>query len=830
MKFVKRIIGFIFVMVLTIGLLPNRVLAKSNKIDQRIASMSNEEKIALMIMPSFRKQSGVDINYDNIKDIISSYEFSGVILFAENTPDIDSTMRFIDLLQNANKNHESRLLISIDQEGGYVTRLGVGTNMPGNMALTATNDPKKAYDAAKVIGSELKALGINTNFAPVVDVNNNPANPIIGVRSFSDDADIVSRYATEFMKGLQSEDIATSLKHFPGHGDTSTDTHTNLAIVNKTYDELKNNELIPFQSLINNGTDMIMTAHIQYPNIEKETYVSKSDQNTYTVPATLSKTFLTDILRKDMGYNGVIITDALDMKAIADNFDLIDASVRAINAGTDILLMPYTFDSQYNQLKSYIQSLASMIGNEISEENVNASVKRILELKEKKGLFEAYDNSDLEERIANAKNVVSSKVNHDKEFEIAKNAITMIKNENSVLPLDSEDKTVVLYEYSSHIEAVNNALAKLKSNGIISSGDNVSVYPFYDSTGLPLDVLKTKVADAKNVIMIHSLYGHSDLKDPDLIKMNDLIDYVHENNGKVVVLSTQLPYDVVKFTKADAIALTYVANGIRFNLNDYEKEIPKYGANVIAGIYMLFSTEDNMKGVLPVNIYNVNDENQYTNELLYKRGFGLKYLADADLEELSEIEKQAEKKLKGNKKYSEETFNKLKSIYDNLLTFYEDNEVLLEDKQDEVDNFTKELKKAISELKAIYEIIEGNNQEFKDDDLVIKANGEVVNLVRLDVDGDKLDFANYELKAGSTIVTLKADYLSTLKNGNHKLTFVYNDGQVDASFIIPETINPTSDNIDISPKTGDNVLFYLSLLGVSIVALFGIQTKRKMIE
>ena len=616
-------IAIIFVIILSTLLLI--IFLKPKNVDNILSSMSNEEKIAQMLMPSFRKQKDVEINYDNIKDIISTYNFAGVILFAENTPDVESTMRFIDLLQSANKNHKSRLLIGIDQEGGYVARLVVSTTMPGNMALAATNNSNYAYDAAKIIGKELKVLGINTNFAPVVDVNSNPSNPVIGVRSFSDDANVVATYSEKFMKGLQSEGIITSLKHFPGHGDTSTDTHTNLAIVNKTYNELKNNELIPFQKLINSNVEMIMTAHIQFPNIEKDTYTSISDSNTYTLPATLSKTILTDILRKDMKYKGIIVSDALDMDAISKNFDLVDASIKAINAGADILLMPFTYDSQKDELKDYIKTLASKVGSEISEERVNESVLRILKLKEDKGLLQPYDNSNLEANILKAKQNVSSKENHDEEFEIAKKAITMVKNDDNILPLNSNDKTLILYEYDSHVKSINNALSLLIDNKIIENKDNINTYPIYKDNKINLDNILKKAEKYKNIIIIHSLYSSEDLNDPDLNKMNKIIDYAHKNKSRVIVLSTQLPYDVAKLNKADAILLTYLANGIKFNISEYDKELPKYGPNIIAGIYMLYSNKENLNGVLPVNIYNIDDDNKFTNEILYKRGYGLKY-------------------------------------------------------------------------------------------------------------------------------------------------------------------------------------------------------------
>ena len=824
MNYIRKIISIMIIFSLTIGgfLIPNNVYAMTSKVDTILSQMSNEDKIAQMIMPSFRKQPGVNINEDNIKDIISTYNFAGVILYAENTPDIESTIRFVDLLQNANKNNYSRLLISIDQEGGYVTRLGIGTKMPGNMALTATNNSNYAYNSAKIIGSELKVLGINTNFAPVVDVNSNPSNPVIGIRSFSDDANTVATYSEKFMQGLQSEGIITSLKHFPGHGDTKTDTHTGLAIINKTYDELKQSELIPFQKLINSGTDMIMTAHIEFPNIETDTYVSKKDGNTYTLPATLSKKILTDILRNDMGYNGIIVTDALDMAAISSQFGIEDASIRAINAGVDILLMPYTYDSQINEFKAYIQSLASKIGTEINEDNVNASVRRILKLKEEKGLLEEYDNPNLEEKITNAKNIVSSKENHNEEFEIAKKSITMIKNDDNVLPINSEDKTVILYEYGSHIEAVNNAIRLLKKDGNDINEENISVYPFYKNNQLPLDEVKEAVKDAKNVVMIRSSYGNADLKDPDVDKMNELIDYVHEKGGKVIAMSTQLPYDIVKFKNADALVLTYFANGIWINLDDYEKELPSYGPNVMAGIYMLFTQKDNMNGVLPVNIYNLDDNNNYTNELLYQRGFGLKYLNNANVDELNKNKNQAKEIINSDKEYTSDSLNVLKEIYNKVLKYQDDNPELLEDKQNEIDNLVLELQNAINNLKAIYKILDGNNQEYeKGKDISIRANGNLEDLVMLMVDNNKLDSSNYKLEKGSTIAILNANYLNTLDAGDHTLTFVYNDGKVDATFTISKA--STVDNI----QTGDNIIKYIMLLILSIISLIGIISNKK---
>ena len=195
------------------------------------------------------------------------------------------------------------MLISIDHEGGIVTRLGTGTNFPGNMAIGATRNSKYSYMVGKAIGSELHSLGINVNLAPVIDTNNNPKNPVIGLRSFSSDPNIVSEMGIPMIKGMQEEKIIAVGKHFPGHGDTATDTHLGLAVVDKSYDELSKTEFVPFKKAIDSGIDMIMTAHVQLPQIEKDYFISKTgDKITY--PSTISDDVITGILRNKMKFNG----------------------------------------------------------------------------------------------------------------------------------------------------------------------------------------------------------------------------------------------------------------------------------------------------------------------------------------------------------------------------------------------------------------------------------------------------------------------------------------------------------------------------------------------
>ena len=249
-----------------------------------LSSMTLEEKVAQMMMPAFRTwtkgKSSLDVTKLNKEQeaLIKKYPFGGVILFAENLKNADQSRDLIREIQAASLKGFSRaaLLIAADQEGGRVSRLAYGTQMPGNMALGASGDPDAARQEAALMGEELSSLGFNLDFAPVMDVNSNPANPVIGLRSFSDDPEAAGALGAAFTKGLHSRGIISALKHFPGHGDTDTDSHTGLPVIDKSLEELRRCELIPFERGLQEA-DMVMTAHILYPQIETKTYISRRD-------------------------------------------------------------------------------------------------------------------------------------------------------------------------------------------------------------------------------------------------------------------------------------------------------------------------------------------------------------------------------------------------------------------------------------------------------------------------------------------------------------------------------------------------------------------------
>lgn len=632
----KKLFAFALVAVMLLSVVTVfPAYAAQSKAEQYLSTMTTEDKISQMIMPAFRYSTDADGNRTNVTEItdeiaatLEKHSYSGVILFGQNTPTNENTTRLVDALQKANAAGGDRpqLLITTDQEGGNVTRLGQGTMMPGNMALGAINDLSVTKEVASMMGAELSALGINADFAPDVDVNNNPANPVIGVRSFADDAQTVAAHGSAFVEALNDAGVISTLKHFPGHGDTDTDSHTGLPCINKTYAELKQNELIPFRACINAGSQMIMTAHIEYPQIETTTYTSKQTGKEIYLPATLSKTIITDILRGDMGYDGVVITDAMEMDAISKHFDKYDAAKLAIEAGVDILLMPVdtTTAEGFAEMDTYISTLAQMANDgEISMDKIDAAVLRILKLKENNNLFTAYDGSDIESRVEYAINNVGTKESHDKEWEITKKAMTLVKNDDNTLPLTTTNqKTIVLVPYDDETIPMNYAVRKLTQDGKLPEGAEVVAYSYRNKTA---DDVLPMIEGADNVVFMSEVYGAYALKG-DIAKMADtLADTIHENDGKFIVMSVSLPYDVARFQKADAIMIAYLPRSMTVDPEDKVTEIQQYGSNMPVALYMMFSKDDAPTAKLPINIPQLDESYSFTETVLYERGFGLTY-------------------------------------------------------------------------------------------------------------------------------------------------------------------------------------------------------------
>lgn len=612
----------------------NTILTDGKTPEEIVSQMTLEQKIGQMIMPAFRtyNQTNVTEMNDTIRAAVEKYGFGGVILFAENTQGTEQTARLVSAFQDAalseTSNTQIPLMVAIDQEGGSVARLQTGSSLCSNMTLGAARSTDLAASSATIIGSELSALGINVDFAPDMDINNNPSNPVIGIRSFSSNADLVSKLGTAFIDGLHSQNVATALKHFPGHGDTGTDSHTGLPQINKTYEQLKQCELIPFQSGITAGTDIVMTAHIQYPQIESTTYTSLKGGEVY-LPATLSKTMITDVLRGDMGYDGVVSTDAMEMRAIADNFNQTDTATLAINADVDILLMPTSTSTaaEIDSMESYIDAIVSQVASgAIDEDTITKSATRIIQLKQKRGILNT-TIGNVDEKVAAAKTVVGSKAHHDEEWRITQKGMTLIKNENSTLPLQvkSGEKVALFCSYEDEVTEMQFAVDRLKSEGILPQ-DAVCEINFYN--GKSASAFEALIKESSHILATVETYRLTNMDPADVnagwqsLFLDELIDASHAAGKKIAVLSTHLPYDLARYHKADALLAAYNAKAMSVIPTEYNGETVTYGPNVPVAVCMAFG-EGEPTGVLPVDIMKLDAKYQYTDQVLYPYGYGL---------------------------------------------------------------------------------------------------------------------------------------------------------------------------------------------------------------
>lgn len=369
-----------------------QVESVDEKIDGIIEKMSLEEKIGQMFVvdaDSLNNRAALTVLNDTGRELLEEYKLGGVIFFKNNIDTISQTVELIDDLQDAS---EIPLFISVDEEGGLVSRIAKNPNMhatvlPNSKVIGDTENPENAYKIGKILGREVSSLGFNMNFAPVADVNTNPDNPVIGVRAYGSDEQSVGEMVYNCVKGLQEENVSAVIKHFPGHGDTDTDTHLGSVVINHDIERLREIEFVPFMKGIEADVDGVMLAHIKAPLID--------ETNT---EASLSKKIVTDILRNELDYNGLIITDALNMGAIVDQYGTKQTCVKAVEAGVDILLMPIPFVEGYDSVLEAVNS------GTISEDRIDESVRRILRVKLKRHLFDSSDAKDADKILGSKEN------------------------------------------------------------------------------------------------------------------------------------------------------------------------------------------------------------------------------------------------------------------------------------------------------------------------------------------------------------------------------------------------------------------------------------------
>ncbi|MBI6021424.1 glycoside hydrolase family 3 C-terminal domain-containing protein [Clostridium perfringens] len=630
----------------------------ASKAKEIVSNMTLEEKLGQMIMPDFRmwQEDGTkepsdltEINSE-VADVIDKYDLGGVILFAENVKEISQTTTLIHDLQEVainDKDGNLPLLITLDQEGGIVTRLGEGTNLPGNMALGATRNEKSSYDAGYLIGRELNALGVNVNFAPVLDTNNNPENPVIGVRSISSNPELVGKLGKNIANGIQDQGVAATAKHFPGHGDTSTDSHYGLPMVDKSIEELRETELKPFKIAIENGIDMIMTAHIQFPQIEKDTFISKKDGSQISIPATLSDDIIKGILREEMEYDGVVITDAMNMKAISDHFGELESTKMAINAGIDIILMPTILRNNEDVKKlDYIVNgiLDSIKSGEIKEEEITDSAERIVKLKIDRGIIDLKNNNaSLEEKIKKAKKTVGSVENRNIERRISEEAITITKNEDNILPLNPKEgeKVLLIAPNESQIHSMKFGINRLIHENSLNK-IQLDTYE-YNNIGVIDDVLREKI-ESSDYIIVASLASNANHLKPGTWNRDlprSVIDYGNKLNKDTVLISLRNPYDLAAYDNAKAQVVSYGFKGMDPTEGDTLFPTKSSGPNIPASMGVIFGVVE-PKGKLPVDIPSLNNDGTMNTKVnYYDYGHGI-----TNMNSLGNIKISIDKKVK----------------------------------------------------------------------------------------------------------------------------------------------------------------------------------------
>lgn len=497
-----------------------------------LSELSLTEKIGQMVMCGFHGQQPSD----SIRRLIAEDRIGGVIYFSRN---IDTPGQVHRLSKELNEQAEAvggiPLFIGIDQEGGMVARITEGvTLMPGNMALGAVGDVEVVRGAAEISGRELRALGINMNFAPSIDVNNNPRNPVIGVRSFGDDPEQVGKLGVAAVEGYREAGVCSVVKHFPGHGDTAVDSHFSLPKITHDRKRVHTIELVPFKKAIEHGTDMVMTAHVVFPALDEAGR-----------PATLSPQVINGLLRRKLGYEGVVITDCLEMKAISETYGTEKAAVMAVEAGADIVLISHREDRQTGAIRELIRAVES---GRISEERIDQSVKRILRLKQRQHLDQPVRPWE------QAREVLQIEENQRFAQDASEKSITVIKDENHQLPLNSSKRTYVI---CPEIEALNDADEQFQDEGTLASflsqAMNDVVEQRIPANPGEKDIQQVLRESAPFDQVVAVTYNASQFQNQ--IKLVRRL--LKARNGLVVTVAVRNPFDFLEFPEAPTQIASY---------------------------------------------------------------------------------------------------------------------------------------------------------------------------------------------------------------------------------------------------------------------------------
>ncbi|MFC9251081.1 glycoside hydrolase family 3 protein [Amycolatopsis thailandensis] len=493
-----------------------------------LRGLTLEQKVGQLFVTWVNGKSADEVNAKNKADfgvdtpaqVVEKYHLGGVIYFNNDSRDnFDDPVQVAKLsngLQRAaiRSGAHIPLQIATDQEGGTVTRMGSpATELPNAMAISAGRDTKAAQEAARILGHELRAVGINQDFAPDADVNSNPANPVIGVRSFSGRPDLASQFVGAQVKGFQdsgrrSETVSAAAKHFPGHGDAATDSHLELPRIDRSEASWRETDVPPFKAAIGAGIDSIMSAHIQFPSLDPS-----------GEPATLSKPILTGKLRGELGYRGVVVTDSLSMDAVRVLHTDAEIPVLALKAGIDQLLMPVNLDLAINSVLDAVRK------GELTEKRIDESVLRVLKLKLQRGILTSpfVDPAKVMSKVGVPANLATAQG-------IADRSVTAIRNDGGVLPLAQQPAKTLVTGWG--VSTTTALASKLTAHGTQATA--------LQTGQTPTDAqIAQAVAAAKNVdlvVVLTNNVGTYPLQ-------GKLLQALADTGKPVVAVAAQIPYD-----------------------------------------------------------------------------------------------------------------------------------------------------------------------------------------------------------------------------------------------------------------------------------------------
>jgi beta-N-acetylhexosaminidase len=487
--------------------------------------MTLDEKIGQLIMPAH-------LDLDQSIDLATNLHVGG-FWFAKS--EAAKIARELNKLQETSK---YPLLISADFEKGVGTHVDGATDLPANMALAASRNPKLAYDAAKLTAQEARALGVHINFAPVLDVNNNPKNPIINIRSFGENPKLVAEMGIEAVRGYQENGLLATIKHFPGHGNTSVDSHSKLGMIESSPAEFENVELYPFrQTLAKAYPAAIMTAHLWLRSLDQD-----------TIPATLSKNVISDLLRKTLAFTGLVFTDAMVMGSLTSRYSLAQASVQVIQAGCDIVLWPGNPRTTFESLKD------AVVKGQLSEDRIIESARRVLTAKTKVGLH-------INRRVDPEKilSLVGTSENDQEAKRISAQCLTLVKDELKLIPLTDGKKTLVL--------TINSGLRNaMMTRPLITFHEDMARFdPRVSRLTLSELLTKAEVAQAieraaqADVVVIATyvrvIIGSGKVELPEPQKA--FIEQVLQKNKKTILVSFGSPYVASSFPSLSTYLCAY---------------------------------------------------------------------------------------------------------------------------------------------------------------------------------------------------------------------------------------------------------------------------------